>query len=307
MDGLELKVGYFLQNLLPLKIWGGFWLFVSNFFIIIAILTLIYLYISIDRRVGYMFIVTTAVSMLIGVSIKLFTAESRPFAIDPNIKNLDVKMNEGFSFPSLHCSFVSSVATEFYTYYRYILSFYAIYYIFINILIILARIILGSHYIHDCLFGCALGMFSSFIVLSILYRHYSSFVNRYKHIIGLIMIFGGLTCAILAQVGIKFFVDKIDIFYIISGIGSFVLGDALERRYICCDCGCKFLKRVIRFALFLIIGALIYFVYSFFFKLNIIFTEILILILTFYATIGFSWLGTIMMLYEKDLYTYGNI
>ena len=169
----------------------------------------------------------------------------------------------------------------------------------INAFVIISRVVLGSHYLHDCIAGFAIGLVAGYFVLQLIVSHYV-FFQKNRLWFGLALVAAGLTGAVLGQFGLSWFAESADAFHLTSAVGCIAVGDHLERKLIGCVCHARNMKKAIRFVFFMFSSALICMLHLMFFGRSVISLHILVVALSFYCTLGFSWLGSIMMLFERQ-------
>ena len=302
MDGFfraSLNLVRSLQGFIESPLWTGVWLYMSQFIMGLAILSIVFFYICVDRKSGYYFSISTLSALFVSSFLKPLVCEPRPFVRDMRIRNVDHWTATGYSFPSGHCTGIASTSAAFFSYYRAILSYYVAYFWVANVFAIISRIVLGSHYLHDCLAGFAIGLAVGYFVLQLNTSSYI-FFERNGIWIGAILFAIGLSGALLGQFGFSFFVSMENAFHFLSAIGCIAMGDYLERRLIGCACYARNMKKFIRFVFFVATVWLMYEVYFMVFSRTILSFHIFIVLLSFYYTLGFSWLGSVLMLFDKQ-------
>ncbi|HAL18583.1 MAG TPA: hypothetical protein DCO86_03025 [Spirochaetaceae bacterium] len=271
----------------------------SQFLAGLAILSVVFFYICVDRRSGYYFSISALSALFVSSLLKPLVRELRPYARDMRIRNADHLTATGYSFPSGHCTGISSTSMAFFSYYRAILSYYAAYFWVANIFAIISRIVLGSHYLHDCIAGFVIGLMIGYFILQLNVSCYIFFEKKSVWF-GMVLFVAGLSGAILGQIGFPLFVRMENAFHFLSAIGCIVMGDYLERRLIGCTCYARNMKKFIRIVFFILTVWLIYALYFATFSRTIISFHIFVVLLSFHYTIGFSWLGSMLMLFDKQ-------
>ena len=139
--------------------------------ILISILIIIFL--KKYRIVGYLTLIALTLNLLLGDTIlKDVIQRPRPYDV---LEGLDIiiKKSTSYSFPSGHASMAFAIVGTM----SYFFKKYRVYLYTIATLIALSRIYLLVHYPTDVLVGILLGLFSSFIVVS-LYNGYEKNINK---------------------------------------------------------------------------------------------------------------------------------
>ena len=296
---LSAQVVRFLQNLIGGPLWMGFWLFMSYALLGAAMLSILFFYVCVDRRSGYYFIISFLSAAAFESLLKGLVREPRPFVGHGGIANGDPLTAIGYSFPSGHCVSVACSVSVFFGYYRSILSYYMTFFWIVNSLMMVSRMVLGCHYPHDCLAGFAVGVAVGYFVLQLI-RSYQVFFNRHCYLAGGLTAAIGAVGAIMGRFGVEFFALNANAFHVLTAIGCVTIGDHLERKLIGCVCHARNLKKLIRLLFFVVTSGLICAGYLMYFKRTIFTMHVLVVIMSFYCTLGFSWLGSVMMLFEKQ-------
>lgn len=290
---ISAKIVLFFQKIFAFGSWPDFWLFVSNFGIILGISVFVILYICIDRSLGSAIFYSFMFSLLLSSVIKIVFREPRPFLYRSDIKKIDTLTTIGYSFPSLHCTFYTSFNVCLL--YRYRAKVILFPFIFLNILILISRVVLGAHYLHDCIAGVIFGLAVGLIV-AFFYRNHHPVLNKTA-----IFVFSAILIAIFALNIVYFFLDygQSNILYIAEGLLSFIIGDNLEKRKTAVECAARVLKKIVRLLFFvfsLLIVALIFYPFV---AASKIFIPIAIIFLGFYITYFFTLLAKKMNLFEN--------
>lgn len=126
-----------------------------------------FFYLCYDKKCGRRIVVNTLISLMFAGQIKNIFKRRRPYFDNENIECLKIVESkydmydvrkQGFSFPSMHSSNISTVSGTLYEYYRK--KPLLIGAIVVSLLVGISRFVLGCHYPTDVLTGWILGILS---------------------------------------------------------------------------------------------------------------------------------------------------
>ena len=123
----------------------------------------------IKRRKEVFFVLFSGfISWLVAVILKMLLHVERPFNALPNIHPLFNPTDSTiYSFPSEHAAFFTAIGLSVFFINKKAGSIF----LFFALLICIARIMAGVHFPADILFGIILGLFLTFILNIIIYKH----------------------------------------------------------------------------------------------------------------------------------------
>lgn len=124
-----------------------------------------FFYLCYDKKAGRRIVFNAVFSLLVSCEVKNIFKRRRPYFDNESIKCLKVVdenydaydiTKQGFSFPSMHSSNISTVTGSIFEYYRKkVLLIIAI---VVSLLVGISRFVLGCHYPTDVLFGLLSGL-----------------------------------------------------------------------------------------------------------------------------------------------------
>ena len=196
--------------------------YIGDTVFLVAIMCIAYL--CIDKKFGKRLMFNTVLGLMLGAGIKNIFNRRRPYFDNENIKCLKIVdknydlydiRKQGFSFPSLHSSNITTVFGTIYEYYKK--NAYLVIAICGSLIVGVSRFVLGCHYPTDVLIGWILGVFNIVIFGKIQDKLEDKYL--YLFIIGMGLL-GSLYC------------ESAD-FY--SGFGiaiGFILANIIDKKYI---------------------------------------------------------------------------
>lgn len=183
-----------------------------------------FFYLCYDKKVGRRIVVNAVMSLLIACELKNIFKRRRPYFDNENIECLKVVdesydiydvRKQGFSFPSMHSSNISTVLGSIYESYRK--KPLLIIAILVSIFVGISRFVLGCHYPTDVLTGLFIGSISAVL--------FSKLQDRVSD--------NQLYLIILGFGAIGFFFCESTDFYSAYGIAvGFILSEVLDKKYI---------------------------------------------------------------------------
>ena len=139
-----------------------FFLFISLFITDIPlVLLLAYIYWCVSKEKGLKMGLVLTVGMQLNFGIKDIFKIERPYVIDKNIINKDIKYGYGYSFPSNHCQMLSSLYISFKKYFK---NKYVNLILILIFLMMISRMYLGVHTIIDVVAGVLIGIVATYIL-----------------------------------------------------------------------------------------------------------------------------------------------
>ena len=300
MFAAEIQIIHFLQSLFPQKFVLNFFLPLSNILLLISLLSFLYFYVCVDREIGCSFFVSLVLNFVIVDFLKISFAEKRPFVADSRIKNYDVLLNNGYSFPSAHCAIFSSFLSSLYSNFRFLFSFRNIFFVISLLLLVLCRMVLGSHYLHDCFSGILIGYFVSFICV-FLYKVYEMRVPFNLYVASSLILFIGISANIVCYGNLHLLKDYLNITYAFSSAGSFMLGNTLEKNHFNISREGRVLKKLLRFIFLIVLLLSFSRLYFNIMPNNAVFTNLFFILFFFFISFVYTVLAHKFNLFEKKV------
>ena len=175
----EADIVIFLQSALKNYIW--FFKIITQLGSVIGVLIFGIIFFIKDKKYSVFYILLSGVCAGLNFLVKFFTNRQRPYIIYPQIYNYLSAL--GSSMPSSH-TIIITLAVIFLIYFtnKYFkknLPYVIVTGIALEVFVIISRMVLGQHYLTDCLVGLIVGVIIS--VLSLLvYNRKIKFINFKK-------------------------------------------------------------------------------------------------------------------------------
>ena len=202
---------------------------------------LAFVYLCYDKKAGKKVLINALMSLMIACGIKNIFKRLRPYFVHKSIKCLKIVdkeydvydiLKQGYSFPSMHSSNISTVSGSLYVCFRKkILLVLAI---IISLLVGISRVVFGCHYPTDVLVGFTLGMFS-IVMFSYLQ---DKLEDKYIYLIGLLIVVIG-----------SIFSSSSDFYTSIGIYLGFVLCEIIDDKYIHFENTNSIFKSILRLVL----------------------------------------------------------
>lgn len=165
-------------------------------YFLVALLAFVYL--CYDKKAGRKTLMNALMSLMIACSIKNVFKRLRPYFVHKEIKCLKIvekeydmydALKQGFSFPSMHSSNITTISGSLYVCYKKkILLFISI---FLSLIVGVSRVVFGCHYPSDVIVGLLLGAF----VVTVFSYLQDKLEDKYFYLIGvLIVVIGSIFC-----------------------------------------------------------------------------------------------------------------
>lgn len=196
--------------------------YVGDTIFLVGIMVIAYL--CIDKKFGRRMIFNTILSFMVAAQIKNIFKRRRPYfdndnieclkVVDKNYDAYDIR-KQGFSFPSMHSSNISTAMGSLYEFYKK--HIYLVIAIICSLIVGVSRFVLGCHYPTDVLVGWTLGI----IFIIIFSKIQDKLEDKY------------LYCLVFAIGLIGFFFCESAEFY--SGFGiaiGFIFCEIVDKKYI---------------------------------------------------------------------------